>query len=241
MFTKAVASVQERAALLHEGWVYRAEYLQGPKHNTLAYEREPKGNLVLFDAHPDSAAQGFTTPAALEAEAARIGLDSVPVLFDGIIKTSEQLKALLETTSFLGGVHVEGVVAKNYHQFNSVDQRFCVGKFVSEAFKEKHQGEWKKSNPSTKDVVTHLIEQLRTEARWQKAVQHLREEGVLTETPQDIGKLIVAAQTDIKEEEEDAIKQVLFTHFWPAIKRGVISGLPEWYKDQVLTHAFKSE
>lgn len=239
MFSKAVAAIKELD--LRDGWVYRGEYLRSPKHNTLAYDRIPDNHIVLFDAHPDEHAHGYTDPAQLKTEAERIGVTPVPVLFEGNISTVEQLEALLDTESVLGGCKIEGVVAKNYHQFNTVDGKFCVGKFVSEAFKEKHQGEWKKTNPAAKDVTQHLIDQLRTEARWEKAIQFLRELGELDESPKDIGNLIKRVQQDVREEEEDHIKAALFKHFWPQIQRGIIAGLPEWYKERVLNNAFDNE
>lgn len=239
LFAKGVKAIE--ALDLRDGWVYRAEYLKNPKHNTLAYNKIPAHHVILFDAHPDKEGHGYLNPTELEGEANRLGLQSVPVLKRGIIKSVEELEGLLDNESVLGGQKIEGFVVKNYNQFNSVDGRFCVGKYVSEAFKEKHQGEWKKTNPSSSDVVDHLITQLKTEARWNKAVQHLRELGELDESPKDIGNLIKRVSTDVLEEEIDTIRDVLFKHFWPKIKRGITGGLPEWYKEQVLVHAFPAE
>src|SRR5690349_12116226 len=47
MFLKAVETA--KALDLRDGWVYRCEYLQSPKHNTLAYERIPTNYLIVFD------------------------------------------------------------------------------------------------------------------------------------------------------------------------------------------------
>ena len=40
MFTKAIEVITELYAThqLHEGWVYRAEYLSKPKHNVITYD-----------------------------------------------------------------------------------------------------------------------------------------------------------------------------------------------------------
>ena len=47
IFRKAVEYV---ATLdLRDGWTYRGEVLDKPKHNALAYDRVPKGNVILFD------------------------------------------------------------------------------------------------------------------------------------------------------------------------------------------------
>ena len=52
-------------------------------------------------------------------EAARLDLEVVPLLFIGKVESAEQLKAFLETQSFLGGQKIEGVVVKpvDYNHF----------------------------------------------------------------------------------------------------------------------------
>src|ERR1043165_2665980 len=49
MFSKAVETAQSVKEKLMLNWTYRCEFLGRPKHNVLAYDREPKGSLVLFD------------------------------------------------------------------------------------------------------------------------------------------------------------------------------------------------
>ena len=49
MFAKAVETAQRLGPDLLEGATYRGEYLQKPKHNTLAYDRVPEGNIIIFD------------------------------------------------------------------------------------------------------------------------------------------------------------------------------------------------
>jgi len=222
------------------GLVYRCEYLRVPRHNTLAYDKIPAGHFALFDVHYDNESGGtsfYMSPQRLREEAERLGIDVVPCLYHGPgqVRPGQAtcvLGELLNRESFLGGPKVEGVVVKNYDRFGP-DHHILVGKFVSQDFKEKHQHEWKKSNPSKSDVVEHLIGQLRTEARWRKAVQHLRERGLLTETPKDIGALLIELAQDVEREESDAVRDVLFKHFWPQIVRGIRSGFPEFYKKSI--------
>src|SRR3990167_136998 len=45
MFSIAVQNV--KTLDLKNGWTYRGEYLRVPKHNSLAYDRIPKNNIVL--------------------------------------------------------------------------------------------------------------------------------------------------------------------------------------------------
>jgi hypothetical protein len=138
----------------------------------------------------------------------------------------------MKQVSFLGGNKVEGVVLKNYARFG-VDKKFLVAKVVSEEFKEIHRHEWKSANPGRTDIVEMLIAGLKTPARWNKAIQHLKERGLLSDAPQDIGLLLNEIKLDTLNECELDIKDELFKHFWPRIARGIIAGFPEYYKGKL--------
>ena len=79
---------------------------------------------------------------------------------------------------------------------------------------------------------------LRTEARWHKAVQHLREVGKLEESPRDIGMLIAEVKQDILTEETDFIKDKLYEWAKDRVTRAAVHGLPEWYKKMLAETAF---
>jgi RNA ligase-like protein len=230
MFRKAVAAAAKRFELAQPGWVYRCEYLQSPKHNTLAYERTPKDNLIIFDVM--TGPETFLSPEDKANEAARLGLECVPCYYVG--KWESDLTYFgewLKRRSILGGP-VEGIVIKNYNRFTS-DGKLAKGKIVTEAFKEAHRDQWKVSNPCAKDFVQMLAQSMRTEARWRKAVQHLREAGKCEGTPRDIGALMKNVHIDIDTEDSDQIAQALLKHFLPQIKRAVCAGLPDWYKNEL--------
>lgn len=233
MFLKAVETVNSLDLKL--GWTYRAEYLAKPKHNSLCYDRVPKKHLILFDIN--TGLETYLSYEEKKAEAERLGLDIVPILYEGMIDSPDVFRKLLDTESILGGQKIEGVVVKNYSRFGQ-DKKVLIGKFVSEHFKEVHAKEWKKSNPSAGDIIDNIIEQYKTPARWQKAMQHLTESGALEFSPKDIGLLMKEVPVDIEKECVDEIKNKLFEFAWPKIKRGVISGLPEWYKEKLLERQF---
>lgn len=237
MFSAAVHSVMEILDRLKPGWVYRCEYLQKPKHNVLAYGRVPSRNLILFDVNIGT--ESYLDRRAKEVEAERVGLEIAPKLFEGMVLSSESLFALLESVSILGSTKVEGIVAKNYARF-SIDKKAMMGKFVSEQFKETHSKEWKASNPVLGDIVERLIATLRTEARWQKSVQHLKDAGTLEGSPRDIGNLIAEVKRDVLAEESDFIKTKLYEWAKDRISRAVTHGLPEWYKKVLAESAFGS-
>jgi len=218
-------------SLLKEGYTYRCEYLAKPKHNTLAYNRIPKKNLILFDI--DRGLQNYLSYDEKVAEANLLGLEVVPLLFKGKIVSQDMFKKLLETDSILCGQKVEGIVIKNYARFG-IDGKCLMGKFVSEKFKEIHRGSWAARNPTQGNVIQKLGESLKTEARWIKAVQNLKETGEYKGDVADIGNLFKRVNKDIIEECSGQIKDVLFKAFWPKISKIVTSGLPQWYKDELL-------
>lgn len=233
MFKNAVDTA--KSLDLRPGWVYRCEYLSKPKHNTLAYDRTPNKYLIVFDI--DTGTESYVSQGGLALECERLGLEYVPLFYEGKITGMADLDTFLDQVSVLGGSKIEGVVVKNYDQFTP-EKKVAMGKFVSERFKEIHNADWKERNPSTKDIVTRIVDKYRSEARWEKAIQHLRDAGSLTESPKDIGALIKAVPEDILTECADEIMEALFTHIWPDIRRGVTRGLPEWYKRKLAETSF---
>lgn len=235
LFEKAIHTTISIQDKLMDGWTYRCEYLMKPKHNTLCYSRCPEKNLILFDI--DVSDQLYLSYESKVKCAKDLGLECVPLLSTGEYQDWETLKQLLETESCLGGTKIEGLVIKNYVRFGR-DGKALMGKFVSEAFKERHNKEWKRSNPGGKDIVQNIGQSLRTEARWQKAVQHLRDDGLLLNEPKDIGSLFKSVNDDILAECTDEIKEELFRWAWKEISRIITRGLPEWYKEQLAQNQF---
>ena len=236
MFARAVEVA--KSLDLHDGWTYRCEYLQKPKHNSLAYDRVPRQHLIVFDIN--SGHEEYLSYDEKAKEADRLGLDVVPLLREGMIQQAEELRELLDRTSILGGQKVEGIVIKNYAKYGP-DKKVLMGKFVSEAFKEVHAREWKNSNPSKGDIIERLIGLYKTPARWDKAVIHLAERGELENSPRDIGKLMREVPEDVLKECKEEIAQALFDYAWPQIKRGIIAGLPEYYKQKLMDSQFEAK
>jgi len=223
-----VVSIESR---LPEDTVFYAEYLNKPKHNTLCYDTVPKNNLVLFGVC--STSQKFvSTYANLICFGATLEIDVVPLLYSGKISNMEEITKLLETDSYLGGNKIEGVVVKNYHKpflLGGQPIPLMAGKYVSEAFKEVHRKSWSKENTGVGKWQT-FKNGYKTEARWEKAIQHLKEKGEYTGTPKDIGKLMKEIQEDIKAEEMDIIKNFLWKEFGQEVLRTACNGFPEWFK-----------
>lgn len=238
MFSLGVEAVKELEPKLREGWTYRGEFLQKPKHNVLAYDRVPKKHIILYDVGIGEEEWLPTLDKRIEAH--RLGLESVPVMVEGMVSSADEIKGFLEKVSILGGQKVEGVVIKNYSRFGP-DHKTLMGKFVSEAFKEIHQGEWRKANPTQGDIIQKLIDTYKSPARWNKAVQHMEENGVLEKSVKDIGALIKEVQGDVLKECKEEIAATLFKWHWHHIERGIVSGLPQWYKEKLLAEQFSKE
>lgn len=213
---------------------YYAEFLMSPKHNVLSYSRVPKNNLILFGI---TRGQNMVSDYdELVSCAERLGLEAVPLLYSGEIRNQESLDKFLKRESVLGNAEIEGIVIKNYNVLTEIGGRTfpSFGKYVRPQFKEQLAVEWK----SGKNKLDEYIESFRTEARWQKAVQHLRDGGRLINGPQDIGPLLKEIELDLIEEEKENIKERLFWLFKDQIVRKAKAGLPEWYKEQLARRAF---
>lgn len=218
---------------LTPGWIYRGEYLAAPHHNVLSYNRTPRQHIVIYDI--EVAQQTFLSPLDKAAAAGDIGLEVVPLLYVGEVEPAtlvDFVKLQLERESFLGGPKVEGVVIKNYEQW-TMEKKIAIGKYVADSFKESHAVAW----PAKSDFLTALAQSYRSEARWHKAIQHLREDGLLLGEPKDIGPLLREINRDILAECGDEIRDKLFEHYWRDVAKASIAGFAEFYKAQLLASA----
>lgn len=232
LFYPAVIQANDVAHHIPNDCVFYAETLANPRHNTLKYNEVPKGNIALFGCSTYDA-QEFVSYDKLCEWASILDVDVVPLLGKGHYTTNEILE-FMNKPSVLGGVNAEGVVIKSYGKFDSFGKLVGVqsAKVVSEAFKEVH-----KKNPefkSGKSNTIELFERYKTEARWNKAVQHLNEQGVLEHDPKDIGKLLKELNTDLIEECEDEIKDALWQIYRKEFLSTACRGFAEWYKHKLI-------
>lgn len=240
-FEIAVRELKARAHRMQPGYVYRGEFLRAPRHNVLAYDRVPHGHVCLYDVQT----QIGPRPSGFVAdEAERLDLEAVTCLFAGLTDR-QRINALLTFGSFLGG-KMEGVVIKSRRRTGrwitdkgrrvwspDEDPRHqlpLMAKLVSKQFKEVAQ------RPRTNvqaDPVAAIGAKYATEARWQKALQHLADQGLLKGDMGDMPRLLGEVARDVKEEEEEAIKDALFKAFWKKIARRTGEGMADWYRRKV--------
>jgi len=255
MFKKGFEYIMSMEDLIRKEYgpntYFYAEYLQKPKHNTLSYERVPKNNIVLFDVLQEGR---WLTREELQEVASKLDIDLIPELYKGTIEVKridtgmggykssavDFLKRITETTpSYLGKELIEGVVIKNYNEHISLGGKIfpLFTKYVREVFKERHAIDWKIRSP--KASMQDYIAAFKCEARWDKAVIHLKEKGTLENAPKDIGALMKEVKRDIIEEEKENIKNELYKRFKDDILRVAIQGLPEWYKEKLIKDNIK--
>jgi len=242
MFKIATEQTERMTAILMENGLkdiyFYCEFLSKPHHNILNYEKVPKNNLYLFGVMEG---QNFVSDLAeINRYADMLDIQRPNLLCLGIIKDIKELESILEHDSCLGNGKIEGIVVKNYKEPVFIGSRIIsisMGKYVREEFKEKHQSEWGRNFTSKGKLETFLLS-FKTEARWAKSIQHLREQGELENAPRDIGKLIKEIKQDIIEEEKENIKNELYKIFSDDVLRRATRGFPEFYKEKLLKNSF---
>lgn len=238
MFVKACETVihlQEEYGLT-PGWIYRGEFLGKEKHNALTYERVPEQYIILYDI--DQGGRDYVSTATLRQESWRLYLEFAPILgvLDSQTPTLEELQKYLKRPSILGG-RVEGVVLKNYSRYDD-HGNLLMAKYVSSEFKESHRA--KEFKATKKGTIQQIIEDLRTEARWNKAIYHLRDDGKLEFELKDIPVVIREVIADTFKDHTEDIKERLFKSAHKDIRTGIVKGLAEYYKDWLVENGNKS-
>lgn len=228
LFKAAVEYIVSIKDKLHPETAYYGEVLSSKHHNTLTYGSVPRNNVVLYGIC--SKGHWAEDHEVLTKTADSLGFDSVPLLFSGVITNKAQLDEMMETISHYGETKIEGVVIKNYNQLAvSAYSSCCFGKFVSERFKEANGVTWSGKTSKIEDFYNGFT----NKARWEKTIQHLRDDGKLSDSPKDIGLVIETCIKDFETEQKESVKEQLWNVYIRDIKRKVTAGLPEFYKQSL--------
>lgn len=235
MFYPICRKIEELAdrGKIYEGYVFYGEYLREPRHNTLQYERIPTNMLAIFGMWSKET-DVFCRYHTICSYADSMEFEAVPLI--GVFKSSpEEIIELTKTVqSKLGGPKLEGVVIKNYEKDSLVGRAvfpIMTAKFVTDSFKEVNKT-WK-ANHTNKGQWESFKDQFATEARWLKAVQSMRDRGILLGEPKDIGQIMNFVMKDISEECQDEIKEWLWKYYGKELLRDASKGVPNWYKEQL--------
>lgn len=229
LFRDAVAYIRSIKDKLKPGYFYYGECLQSPRHNKLKYGRVPQHNIALYGMR---FGDDFYEIDFVRELADRLGVDCVPRLFKGECAL-ERLEELLKSESFLGG-EIEGLVIVS-DTIAGKDSPFMQAKLVRPEFKEVMRERKPKAGAvSIEEKVEEAFRAFRTEARWDKAIQHLRESGEITGSNRDIGPLIKEVQRDVLEEEGEYIKELLWSICRKRFMSTVVDGFPQYYQESLL-------
>lgn len=229
MFAPAVEMIKSK--ILPDGYVFRGEYLKTSKHNVLDYDRIPKDHIISYDVERKDGSNNYLDPVIVREIAAALGFETVPTLWAGLFDDIDQelIDELMKNQSILGGQLIEGLVIKCYNLFDSRDKTLMC-KFVRPEVREMITG---RRGKSRRDVIEEIGDRLSTPARFEKAVQHLRDSNMLVDEPKDIGVLMRELNRDF-EEHVDEIKNLLYDNFRKDIIRVANRGFAEWYKAKLL-------
>lgn len=237
LFSAAVEHIKSIKHLLQPETNYYGEVISTNKHNTLTYRAVPRNHIVLYGIQ--SKGLWVDDHEILVKEADKLGLDAVALIFSGVIVSRSQLDDFLKQESVYGGTNIEGVVVKNYNQLaHSAFSSDCFGKYVSEKFKEMNHKAWSDKPSRQEDFYASFQN---NKALWDKTIQHLRDDGLLTHTPKDIGSIIEACLKDFEEEQSACIKEQLYKLYIKQIKGFVVKGLPQHYKEVLAQASFVEE
>ena len=229
LFANAVSVLKDRS--LPEGYVFRGEYLKTPKHNVLAYDRIPKDHIIIYDIEKEDGSNDYVQYAEVVIIAESFGFEVVPTFLKCPFEYLDQKKidGLMKTQSILGGQLIEGLVFKCYDVFDSRDKTLMC-KYVRPEFREMNGG---KRGKSRSDIIEEIGKRLATPARFEKAIQHLRDSNMLVGEPKDIGVLMRELNRDF-EEHVDEIKNLLYANYRKDILRTANRGFAEFYKTKLL-------
>lgn len=193
---------------------FYAETLTKPRHNVLKYERVPKNHLYLFAA---KAGEDYATLDQLMVYASRMEIEGPHVIQS------------INDSSCLGGT-MEGIVYSLIKKDGSIHK--C--KEVAQEFKEVKQ-QLKDRKRAMKGCKTDHWEEFKqrfkTEARWQKAIQHLEEQAALSHQDSDIGLLFKEVMEDIIKEEQQTMVDYFNKTFRKELLKESCNGLVEFYRN----------
>ena len=226
------------------GFFYHGEAMNSRQSHTVRYDREPKRFWVLYEIVRENGQ--ILTPEEMTEHLKNTDIEVANVLYDNNGHTKETnyidiAKDIIQKMedgkiqSSLGGIP-EGVVLKVLNRKTDTDKvRNSRFKFVRQVFSEQNHAK-KEKLPTLNDdeIVQGIASVYDTDARKQKAIQHLKEcekkgwnEKNLTS---NIGRMVEELDADLLKEAEEEIKDMLFIRFWPQISKGARGDLTNFIK-----------
>lgn len=243
-FSKAISMLSQNKIInsLNPDYIYHGESVRQNRHNVIRYETTPKYYFIVYDIFKISD-KSYLSREDKEEECKRLSFACVPVLYFNDIaeinpydKCHELIQMIEkeELHSCLGGP-IEGVVLK-HHAYVSKGKKIATKlKCVTDTFKERHKTKQCSNDYSADEYLEKLGKSFNTEARFQKAYQHLREKNKLTDElkQSDTDKIIEELNDDFDKEYKDELTLLLWTEFSPIIKKYSCQGIGNWIKKKI--------
>lgn len=217
LFANAAKALMEIKDNLPDNVFFYGETLNAPRHNKLRYGRVPAHHVIIFGMRDHYGS--MVSDIEIEVICRNLGLERVPVLFRGNYD-EDAIREAMKGESCLGKAQMEGVVIR--------DDRDMWAKIVRDDFKEVRNDRVRLLKQGD-ERLQEFFDSYATEARWEKARQHLTESGVLQGKSSDLGLIIREVSRDIEDEEELAIKDFLYKHFRKQLLKRATAGIPAWF------------
>ena len=228
-FLNAFLSLQCHPEFFKEGYFYHGESMKSKRTITCEYQRVPRFYWIVYEIVKED--NYILTPEEMTEHLANTGIETVQILYDSkdqpetdLVKFVPELLHKLETgeiKSSLGNL-CEGFVLKRLNQIKDDKLVISRAKFVRTKFQEQHhQKKGKIQEVSDEQFIKEIGEIYNTNARRNKAIQHLQDKGNWDDKKleSNISKMVAELDNDLLKEAEQDIKNMLFVRFWPEISR----------------------
>lgn len=242
-FEKTINMLRFQQNILNPNYIYHGEAVSKIKHNVCVYERTPKNYFILYDIF-DKTTNSYLSPELKKLEADRVNMEIVPILYynnDINQNPYEICTNLIEQIeshtlkSCLGG-QIEGIVLKHHAFIHKGIKVATKLKLVTSIFKERHLTKQPKAELSADEFLLQLGNSFCTEARFNKAFQHLVENNAIDPDHikvSDQNKIIMELNQDFDKEYKEELKELLYTEFSPLLKKLGREGINHWFNKMI--------
>jgi len=203
-------SFNDKKNFLGEDYIYFGEWLTPHKVKYEGFEKQ----FFLFDIYSKSKEQ-YLDFKEVEHEAITLGLNLIPVFYEGEYKSFEQLESYVGKTKLNGMIGEkilgEGIVVKNVNYLDKFGKQLFV-KLVVDEFREVKKQKKAKNPSDYKNTKEYIVaESLTTSARIEKIIYKLKDESIIDcdIDKKHLGTIFkecnIRAWKDILKEESDSI------------------------------------
>lgn len=241
MFAPAIKHILSKQwyNIIPKDVVLRAEALSSVKHNRITYGRTPLGHCVVFGAEdlttgrqvPEHVWRTIASELGLETVMRFVSINTKDLTYQQII---DSVLKYMECTSALGNSKIEGVVLKRERDHILTQDGVPIFvKVVSEAFREIQSVPKQKAEQN--DIIGEIVDMVKLDAVYFKAIQHMQESTGLTYTNSDIGPLINQIKKEVVEDLKEPAKDLLWQWAEKQVLTGCVTPFAKFYQNYLST------